>query len=329
MPNDSLHVPLNVPQRLVLVTGKGGTGKTTLAAAIALRSAKAGRRVLLVEADPHGVVARVFNSPVSFEPAQIAPNLWASNIDFINALKGYVIQTVKLRRVVDAILDNEIVRRFLDATPSSHELTTLMQIQAFCEATTSSFGLGSRPKYDQIIVDLAASGHALMLLRTPKVATDLFKAGPIFDRASELMALLTDHAHTTVAIAALPEDLSVSESIETAAKLRNEIGVAIGPVFANMVPTTRFDADELTAFESLAKAAGEGPGVARLLALSRHTHERATVAQQYIEALRAAFGPQVVELPLLRAEAARPLTLIHRLVGVLDHPHALNHGAQP
>ncbi len=301
--------------RLILVTGKGGTGKTTLAAALALAAAKRGRRTLAVEYDPHGAMATLFGEPATFEPRQVGFNLWASNIDFISALKAYVMQTVKIRRVVDSILDHPIVRRFLDATPSAREITTLMQVQTFALETDAT----GRRRFDNIIVDLAASGHAVMLLKTPVVALQLFTSGPVYDRARQIAEMLQDPAHTSLVLAALPEDLSVSETIETAAKMRDEAGVGLGPVLLNRMPAAPFSEAEETAWRALREAMPDADAKVRTLFSAT---ERATVvrrvAEQHAAHLRENTKQPVLMLPQVsRSQTATELieTLAESLMG--------------
>ena len=193
--------------RLVLVTGKGGTGKTTFAAALALLAEARGRRVLLCEVDSQRPsLPAVFGTAARFEPEPVRPRLHVSNVTWREALMEFLASVVPSRRLVSLILSNQGVARFLDFTPGSREIVTLSAI----EARTRDYDVG--------VVDMPASGHAFSLLDITRSAMGLFRSGPVRGRAEQLRALLLD-AGTRVALVALPEEMVVTETVETAERL--------------------------------------------------------------------------------------------------------------
>jgi anion-transporting ArsA/GET3 family ATPase len=194
--------------RLVLVTGKGGTGKTTFATALALLSATRGQRTLLVEVDNQRPSTTALLGVVpGHEPVEARPNLWTTNARFSASLSHFVEQMVPVRRVVRLVLENRIVGRFLDFTPGSRELVVLARIA----------GLAKR--FDRVIVDMPASGHAFSLLDIVRSARGLFRTGPVRKLAEELGRLLADPS-TRLAFVALPEEMVVTETTETIARMR-------------------------------------------------------------------------------------------------------------
>lgn len=195
--------------RLVMVTGKGGTGKTTTAAALAVLGATKGRRVLLCELDMQrpGTTA-VFGEMPTHEPREVRPNLFISNIAFREALAAFVRRVVPAGRVVQLVLDNPLVRRFIDVTPGSRELVTLSRIGEY------------REEYDLVIVDMPASGHAFSLLDILRSAIGLFRTGPVRHVAQHLRDVLHDDT-THVVFCALPEEMVINETLETRAKMQN------------------------------------------------------------------------------------------------------------
>ena len=148
--------------RLLLVTGKGGTGKSTVAAALAMLAAARGRRVLLAELDmSRSAMAGLFGRPIGPVPVEVVPRLDVTNVLYGPALEDFIGNVVPVGRIVRLVLENPIVRRFLDFTPGAREMATLSRVVQY--ATT----------YDLVVVDLPASGHAFSLLDVTRSAIGL------------------------------------------------------------------------------------------------------------------------------------------------------------
>jgi arsenite-transporting ATPase len=206
--------------KLLLVTGKGGTGKTTFAAALAAIHASRGDRTLLLEIDnQRPSTTAIFGRAPEDAPVEIRPGLYSSNVCFGPSLARFIEQMVPAPRVVRLVLDNRIVGRFIDFTPGSREMVVLARIAALAR------------DYDRVIVDMPASGHAFSLIDIVRSARGLFRSGPVRALAESLHAWLADPS-TRIAYVALPEDMVVTETIETHARLRGRVG---GPpiVFLN------------------------------------------------------------------------------------------------
>lgn len=195
--------------RLVMVTGKGGTGKTTYAAAIAMLAAARGKRTLLAEVDnQRPALTPIFGEEPTYEPVEVRPNLDICNVTWNEALKVFLRRLVPSKRVVSLILDSSAVQRFLDFTPGSQEIVTL-----------SALGEHAAD-YDLVVVDMPASGHAFSLLDITRSALGLFRSGPVRQRAQELRQLLSRRT-TRMVFVGLPEEMVVNETIETYRKMED------------------------------------------------------------------------------------------------------------
>jgi len=200
--------------RLIMVTGKGGTGKTTYAAALATLAAAKGRRTCLCELDnQRPSMPAIFGVDAGFDPIEVRPNLFTCNIRWSEALRAYLASMIPVRRIVRLILDNQIVGRFVDFTPGSQELVSLSIVGNLVD------------EYDLVVVDMPASGHAFSLLDVTRSALGLFRSGPVRRRAGELVELIRAETSRMVYVA-LPEEMVVNETIETYEKMNayNMIG---------------------------------------------------------------------------------------------------------
>jgi anion-transporting ArsA/GET3 family ATPase len=219
--------------RLLFVSGKGGVGKTSFAASLAKASSKRGKRVLLVEIDNiHPSLTSIFGVVPAYEPVSVSENLSISNLTWEKSLRDWLTNTIKVRTIVQMILSNRVAMIFLDATPGAREIVILAKIIALLD------------DWDQVIVDLPASGHALGILRVPKTAKNLMKGGPVHEVAKKVLHVL-DQQRSRVVLVALPEEMVVNETIEFSEKLVKEVpelGVPI--VILNRMSIPSLNKDE-------------------------------------------------------------------------------------
>jgi arsenite-transporting ATPase len=230
-------------RRLVMVTGKGGTGKTTVAAALAWLSAARGQKTLLCEVDnQRSTFAPIFGQEAGFEPVHVRENLHMSNVLWEPSLAAFLSKIVPVPRMAKKMLAHSGIAKFLDFTPGSREIVTLSTLTAYVDS------------YDLVIVDMPASGHAFSLLDITRSAMSLFRSGPVRRRAEELRERLI-HPDSVVVFVALPEEMVVNETVETLEKMsRYELLGAPPAVVLNRAVPPTMTPQEVALLERLTEA---------------------------------------------------------------------------
>lgn len=287
MPGPSL-----LEKRLLIVTGKGGVGKSSVSAALALLAARRGKRVLVCEVNAQERVAPLLGAPPAGpEVRQAAPGISTVNVTPAEAMREYGLMVLRFRTIYDAVFENRVVRFFLRMVPSLAELVMLGKILHEVRAEE-----GGRRRWDLVVLDAPATGHAVQLLRVPAALADTVPGGPLRRDVERMRDLLVDPAVTSLSIVTLPEEMPVSEAIDLDAQVRGVLGIPRGALFLNAMPEARFSAEERARLGRLeAEPAPLGPA-ARAAVLQA---ERATEAARYAARARAALDLPAVVLPLL------------------------------
>jgi anion-transporting ArsA/GET3 family ATPase len=218
-------------RRLQLVVGKGGVGKSTIAAAIALAHAQRGARVLAVELARPGGLARIFGrTPAEAGlPIEVYPGLSIACVAGDAALAEYLEMVVPIRRLLAAVFASRVYRLFVAAAPGLKELMTIGKI--WYEQDRKD-GTG-RPVWDVVVVDAGASGHSLQYLQMPSTAAQTFGRGLVHREAARVEALLKDEASTEVHVVALGEEMPVTEAVQIVRRLRDDLDLPVGALFVN------------------------------------------------------------------------------------------------
>jgi arsenite-transporting ATPase len=219
-------------RRLLLFTGKGGVGKTTLVAALALEAARRGRRPLVIELGHRASMEAVFEiDRIDYTPRDVGRGVHAMNLDFESALSEYFEQHIPVQRVARTIMRNKTLQKFFHAAPSVSEIATLNKISTL-EAERGQGGY----RWDPIFVDLDATGHALMLLNLPGVMSGLIGDGPMRRMVDGFSTLLADPRRTILSLVTLPLELPAQETVELYTQLNEHHDIALGVLFVNQVP---------------------------------------------------------------------------------------------
>ncbi len=249
----SLHcglLPL-VERRLIIVTGKGGVGKTALSAAMATAYAQAGKRVLAAEIVPSVDVPsqlhEFLGGPVpEEEPALVSDGLWVALLTPSRGHLRFLQDTLPLRVLADAAMRSQALRKFLSAAPGFSDMGVMYGMLDLLRRPHPSGG----PMFEICIVDSPATGHALALAQIPEFLTRVIPKGPIFRAADEGVRILTDPAMTACVVVTLPETLPVTEAIELEKGLAKH-GLKVSAIVINRVPVDPFSGEERSALGSL------------------------------------------------------------------------------
>jgi len=283
--------------RLVIVTGKGGVGKTTIAAGLARAAAERGERVLLVEvATPSRLGSILEGADLGPTPRAVAPRVSAVALDEQRALEALVDRLMPLRLLSRRLLSSESFRTVAAAVPGILEAALLTQLGAWLDGKELGYGLGRDGRCDRIIVDAPASGHTVPLLATPETLGGIATMGPLGEALRKTGRWLRDAARTAVLVVAIPEDWAVAEAIELARSLQGELGLPVARPVLNGVFPKRFSRDDERALHNAEAQASIDEA---LLRAGRYFLARREAATEQSRRLRSATGERPVELPYL------------------------------
>jgi len=284
-PRDAL-----LDRRLLVVSGKGGTGKSTLSAALAFAAARRGKKTLVCEVTARERVSELLGRPPSgTNITELLPNLFSVHVRPREALREYALMIIKYEFLYNRVFESKLVRYFLDAAPSLAEIVMLGKV--WWHATHDL--QNGKPRWDLVILDAPATGHGLTFLTVPEVFLRLVSEGPLARDMLGMQALLADERRCRTCIVTLPEEMPANEAVEMHRALGKH-KLPQGPLFLNGVFAPRFSAQERTAVSRggpLLSSAGE----------AADNHEaRAELSQHYAKFLQQEVPDQpLVEVPFL------------------------------
>ncbi|MBA3263556.1 MAG: AAA family ATPase [Thermoleophilaceae bacterium] len=275
-------------RRLVVVTGKGGVGKTTVAAALGLVAARRGRRTVVCEVAQQERLAGLFGvHDVGNREAELAPGLFSVSIQPERAMHEWLRHQLKSGALAGLLGHSRLFGYLTAAAPGVTELVTMGKVWDLAQAKRRTGGSA----FDTVIMDAPATGHALALLRAPRTYANIARVGPIARQAGSIDAFLRDRSATGVVCVALPEEMPVNETVDLERRLGEDLGLEIDQVVANAVLPERFDAGEVKRL----REAGTGAAVAAALIGEQRTRGQ----QEQLARLRAEIRAPVTTLPYL------------------------------
>ena len=215
----SLLEPLTRRQ-LVVVTGKGGVGKTTVAALLGRALSQAGRRTLIVEVDPRENVHQMFGLPPSGGKIETAGSrLWVQNLKPRQVLDEVVRERLKLELLTRRVLDSSIYQHFAVGAPGLKEVAILGHAWRLLNGRG---GIGA-PDLDTVVLDAPATGHGVSLLAAPLLVSDVIRRGPFAEMAGDLASFVSDPERCGIVVVTQAEEMPVQEAIELRQALREKI----------------------------------------------------------------------------------------------------------
>ena len=272
-------------ERLIVVSGKGGVGKTVVASAIADLCAREGNTVLVSfdgQTDRHPL----FDVPLGYEPQEAAHNLSVMRVDALAAVREYVRRKIPFSGMYDAFLRSRMFRDFAEAAPGFEELMCLGKL----------YDLATDSEFSRVVFDAPATGHFKTLVDVPAATLQAVLVGPLNHNARKIQDLLMNPERTRVVLTTLAEEMAAREALELEAFL-HERRMGVGPMIVNQRVASRFSLDEIEAMRSLTE-----PGPVLLAAIEAAKAESELAASQ------------ADSLALLQAET-RDLWQLPRIIG--------------
>ncbi|MBL8601025.1 MAG: ArsA family ATPase [Myxococcales bacterium] len=287
-------------RRFLAVIGKGGTGKTTVSASLALLAASRGKRVLVAMSQARErMSAMLETSFIGSEVSTILPNIDAVNLDPDACLEEYGMMVLKVRALYKAVMDNRLVKGFLRAVPGMDAWAMLGKTLYHVKETDSA----GRPRYDLVILDAPATGHGLQMLRVPKVITEVAPPGLLRREADDGLRILRDPALSGMVVVTLAEEMPTAETEELYPQLTRDLGLPIGRLVINQVLPPVFGAKTDNALRAAA-VLGRASALEAVAQVGAARARREALQRTMIERLAKLPGQKVI-LPSLAVDRLR------------------------
>ena len=240
--------------RLCIILGKGGVGRTTIAAALGFISAKRGKKTLIIEVNGENSVGRLFGiKEPSYNPLKLKDNLYISSIESHLALKEYAIIKLHFEFLYRIVFENPVVGRFIYSLPGMQELLILGKVIYEIDRKEND-----RPYWDTVILDAPATGHGLGLLDIPNVVINTVSQGPMTEDARHMLDVLKDLVRTKFIAVTLPKNLPLNETVELQNQMFDLIGRRPDAVVVNQVFPVYWNNRQISLFKKLKMAAMAG-----------------------------------------------------------------------
>ena len=274
--------------------GKGGVGKSVVACAIALAEAKKGKRVLLAEAHGRDQVTTLLGAkPVGFEMREVLENLFVVDINPQDAIREYALLMVRFESIYNVVFKNRFVHHFLRMIPSLGEMVTLGKLWYHEQERVSG-----RNRFDVIILDAPATGHALSMLRTPISVESVVPPGAMRENARIIRELLCDPQRTCVHIVTLPEEMPVNEAKELHRVCKEEFNIACGTTFVNQ-SISKLNSE---CFDLLDNLGADNPTMNEAAKTLRLREQKRRAGEEHLQQLPDELLAKCIRLPRLLIE---------------------------
>lgn len=224
-------------KRLILLSGKGGVGKTTMVLCLGLMASRLKKKTLIVEMNSTERVAPYFGlKKIGHKEIPLAPYLTGINLDPHECFEEYVLNQIRFKKIFDLFINNRFVTSFLNAVPGFNELLMIGKVYDLEKQTKGK--VKKEKLYDLIIVDGPSTGHGISAFEVPTVVTRMVKVGPIKKHASHILDLLNDRERCAYSVVTLAEEMPVVEATELVQLIDQNLKIQLGPLFLNNVHRT-------------------------------------------------------------------------------------------
>ncbi len=305
--------------RLIVVTGKGGTGKTTVSASIGVAAAPRGLRVMVVEMGRDTLIPDLVepgHGPVGYAGAEVRPGLHVMRVDPFEALTEYLGIQLGLPFLVEKVLAFEGFRQLMNAAPGWRELITLGKVWHLERMEENG-----RPRFDLLVVDAPATGHGVTFLDVPRVVVSAVRAGPLRDHTERVEALIEDPQRTLLLPVALAEELPTRETVELVEEAQARLAIHVDRVVINGMHPAPY-AEELAPLPSWLRALpevadlGALPSAETLASCAEHLAARHRLNQRYAAEIERETRLPCIQLPYL-VSGTRGVAPLTRLASAL------------
>lgn len=296
LPAPLVRPPALVSRRFVVVAGKGGVGRTTVATALARVAVNAGKRVLLAQMESSDRLTRLLGAerPIGADVVELEAGLSAVNMTPQRALHEYGLLVLKYESLTKALFENRATRGFLRAIPGLDAYAMLGKAWWH----TTEF-VGTRPRFDLVIVDGPASGHAVRMLSIPKAILEAVPKGPLAKDAEAMRSLFGDPTRAAVVMVTLPEELPARETSLLARQITGELQMPLTPLIVNGVPDADLEDPGLDHLLGATLGPSASPAARQALGGVRILVERRREAALILARLARDPGLPMIELPRL------------------------------
>ncbi|AXV05364.1 Arsenical pump-driving ATPase [Euzebya pacifica] len=312
-------------RRLLLVTGKGGVGKSTLAASLALAGSRLGRRTCLVEVEGRQAFSSIFSTaPWDFEEREFRPSLYGLSIDPEASLTEYLSMFYGAQRITKLVARTPAVEFATQAAPGIKDVLLIGKVKEM-ERRRRDDG---QFEYDLIVVDAPPTGRIVNFLAAPDATTELVNVGPVRQQAQTVIDMLTDSSRTAVLLTTLLEEMPVTETADSIRDL-TQLGVPLGPVLINRAVQPAMDDAALKHLAGMDREAVQrvladlgiddvDASTAEALLDTGHTHlGRLDLAERMRQRVADEIDLPSLELPFV-ADATRPEEIVTAIAATLE-----------
>jgi anion-transporting ArsA/GET3 family ATPase len=311
---DDLGMPDIFGLRFIVVAGKGGVGRTTISAALALSAARRGKRVLIAMCNSKERLSYLLEvSPIGPNIQSILPNIEAVNMEPKTALEEYGMMILKVRALYRFIFENRFVAAVMRGAPGLDAWAMLGKAQYHVREKDAR----NRSRFDLVILDAPATGHGLDMLRIPRVIMEAAPPGLLRREAEAAWELFSDPRQTGICLVSLAEELPVNETLDLHRALTKDLKLPIHCLVINQVLIKLFSDSERAELEKLSPNNIENPYLQSLFKTSRFRARREALQQCYIQRLVDALDIDTYLLPALATPDFRRQA-VEQLSSVID-----------